>query len=112
MSFYAIQNFKFASSYCRTAYKNGGSALFLKQHLTHKENKTQTYYINMDKTFEHVVTEIKCPNYWLTVVCIYRAPEGCIKTFLQHLEILLDSLKCPDKPLILCGDFNINFFRK
>ena len=42
-------------------------------------------------------------------MCIYRAPDGCMKTFLDHLEILLNTLKCTDKPVIICGDFNINF---
>ena len=42
-------------------------------------------------------------------MCIYRAPDGCITSFIEQFEILLNSLKYKDKPLIICGDFNINF---
>ena len=73
------------------------------------KEKNQTYYLNQEKTFEHTVTEIVYPNYSITVACIYRSPDGCIETYLENFEILLNSLKSKGKPLILCRDFNINF---
>ena len=36
-----IPNFKLSSHYCRSTFKNGGSAIFVKEHLSHKE-RTQT----------------------------------------------------------------------
>ena len=57
-----------------------------------------------------MVTDIKFLNSsWLSIACIYRSPDGCIRTFLEHFEILIHTLKKKDKPLIICGDFNINF---
>jgi len=80
---YHIKNFKLSSSFCRTRYKNGGSAIFVKENMICKE-KNQTYYLNQEKTFEHTVTEIVYPNYSITVACIYRSPDGCIETFLEN----------------------------
>lgn len=37
------------------------SHVYVKQHLIHKEN-AQTYFLNIEKTFDHVVTEIKAPS--------------------------------------------------
>lgn len=108
INLYNIQNFKLTSSFCRSAYKNGGSAIFVKQHLLCTE-KTQTSYLNIEKTFEHAVTEISTSNCTIIVACIYRSPNGCMKTFLEHMELLLNHLKSKKKPLVICGDFNINF---
>lgn len=110
VTLFHIKNYKLASSFSRTKYKNGGSAIFVKatSNISHIE-KRQTYYLNREKDFEHVVTEIKYSNYCFTVACIYRSPSGSLKTFLENLEILLHSLKNNNKPLILCGDFNIDF---
>ena len=105
---YQIENFQLASSFCRTTYNNGGTAIFVKQHLNYREN-TQSYYLNLERIFEHVVVVTKISNFWLTIICIYRSPDGCMKTFLEHFEILLNTLKKKEKPVILCGDFNINF---
>lgn len=110
ITLFHIKNYKLASSFSRTKYKNGGSAIFVKatSNISHIE-KRQTYYLNREKDFEHVVTEIKYSNYCFTVACIYRSPSGSLNTFLENLEILLHSLKNNNKPLILCGDFNIDF---
>ena len=32
-----ISNFKLSSHYCRSTFKNGGSAIFVKEHLSHRE---------------------------------------------------------------------------
>ena len=49
------------------------------------------------------------PKFSVTVACIYRSPDGCMETFLEKFEILINSLKNKGKPVILCGDFNLNF---
>lgn len=103
-----IPDFNLSSYFCRDTYKNGGTAIFVRQHLSHIEKKN-TYYLNQDKVFEHAVTEISGQDYNLTVVCVYRSPDGCIKTFLEKFELLLNHLKSKKKQLILCGDFNIDF---
>ena len=45
----------------------------------------------------------------MTIACVYRSPDGCLISFLEKLEILLNSLTNKNSQLILCGDFNINF---
>ena len=90
---YHIKNFKLSSSFCRTRYKIGRSDIFVKENKICKE-KNQTYYLNEEKTF---------------VACIHRSPDGCIETYLENFEILLNSLKSKGKPLTLSWDFHINF---
>ena len=107
---YPLPNYKISSSFCRSNYKNGGSIIFVKDSIPGKHTeKKLTYYLNEEKVFEHSVTEFKHPNISLTIACVYRSPDGCLISFLEKLEILLNSLTNKNSQLILCGDFNINF---
>ena len=81
-----IENFNLSSSFCQSSYKTIGTAIYVKQNLKHREN-TQTNYLNLEKTFKHVVTEIKFLNSsCLLIACIYRSPDGCIKPSLNILK--------------------------
>lgn len=61
ISYYTIQNFKLCSIFYRTNNKNGGSAIFVKENIFCKE-KLHTAYLNEEKFFEHVVSEIHIEN--------------------------------------------------
>jgi exonuclease III len=48
----------------------------------------------------------------ITVVCIYRAPNGSFREFLSKLELVIQKLSMKGRWLILCGDWNLNFLRE
>jgi hypothetical protein len=50
-------------------------------------------------------------KYAVIVICIYRSPDGKLGTFLNKLELIIQKLMMKFKTLILCGDWNINFFQ-
>jgi hypothetical protein len=62
-----------------------------------------------EKSFELSVTEPV--KYAIIVICIYRSPDGNIDTFLNKLELILQQLTVKCKTLMLCGEWNINFFQ-
>jgi len=59
-----------------------------------------------EKSIEMSAVEIV--KYGITVICIYRSPDGQIGIFLKKLEMIIQKLIGKHKTLILCGDWNIN----
>jgi hypothetical protein len=68
------------------------------------ETREVNYFQNMseEKNFEMAVIELsECK---ITVVCIYRAPDGNFREFLSKLELVIQKLSMKGRQLILCGD--------
>ena len=55
---------------------------------------------------------IDLPTYKLSIVCIYRSPDGQLEEFLNKLEVVILKLLNKNKILILCGDWNIDLLRE
>jgi hypothetical protein len=53
-----------------------------------------------ENIFEMAV--IGLPECKITVVCIYRAPDGNFREFLRKLEVVIQKLSMKGKHLILC----------
>jgi hypothetical protein len=77
------------------------------------QTNLETYSLDLSKFCEEKIIEvyailIKVSNYFITILCIYRAPSGDFKQFLEHFDFIL---KHSYKPSIefICGDFNVNF---
>jgi hypothetical protein len=62
------------------------------------------YLQNMseEKNFEMAVIELV--EYNITVVCIYRAPDGNCREFISKLDLVIQQLSMKGRQLILCGD--------
>ena len=89
--------------------EHGGSGIYVKDSLVTKEIN---YFAgtNEEKIFEMSLIEL--PAYQLCVVCIYRSPDGQFDKFLDKLELVVQKLQMKDKILILCGDWNTDFFHE
>ena len=62
-----------------------------------------------EKSIELSVTElVRCA---VVVMCIYRSADEKIDTFFNKLEKIIQKLTVTHKTLIVCGDWNINFFQ-
>jgi exonuclease III len=48
----------------------------------------------------------------ITVVCIYRAPDGNFREFLSKLELVIQKRSMKGRQLILCGDWNLNLLQE
>jgi hypothetical protein len=55
-----------------------------------------------EKSFDPSVIELV--RYAVTIICIYRSPDGKIDTFFNKLELVIQKLMVKHKTLILCED--------
>lgn len=103
---FKIDNYTLAASYQRMHFKWGGVAIFTRPQIDYSLFKTPE---NIDLDFEVKAIKITSnPHNNLIVVGLYRSPNGCINSFFQKLDILLNSLLQKKLKFICIGDFNIN----
>lgn len=98
-------NFLLASNYCRTVKRGGGSSIYIKNHIPFKPLKT----VSLESIFE--VSMVSIPSGNLTIICVYRPPDGLLEPFFNMLESLLSSVSL-NANIVLCGDININSFNE
>jgi exonuclease III len=108
-----LSRYQTASVFCRSKFKNGGSAILIKEGITYREKK-HTNHLNDEKVLDHCVFEV-CLCFTVVnviVVALYRSSDACIGTFLEKFETLIGILKKDEKPLVICGDLNIDCLKK
>ena len=104
-----IDDFKLTSKFSRSNSTHGGTCTYVKQYLQTREiNYIQG--ISKEKDFE--ISAVEIVDYNLTVVCVYRSPDGDFSIFLKNLESVIQKTKVRKRRLILCGDWNINFMQE
>jgi hypothetical protein len=88
--------FELANSFCRVTSGHGGACIYVKKC---KETREVHYFQNMseEKNFEMAVIELsECK---ITVVCIYRAPDGNFREFLSKLKLVIQKLSMKGRQL-------------
>ena len=71
--------------------------------------------INMDRYFNERNTEICAVKLHILsctiiTITVHRSPTGNIEYFLNNLEAALNQVYNNTVDIMLCGDFNINYF--
>lgn len=89
----------------RVSKKGGGVALYIDYHLKCKiiEQKTIAVENLMELLTVEITNEI---GKNMLISCVYRAPGPCVELFTDKILQMFE--KIYNKPLILCGDFNID----
>lgn len=103
-----IQNFLLGSSFCRSTFKGGGSAVFVNLGESFKELSVISK-LSIEKDFE--LSGIFLCNVNVYIVCIYRSPSGDFNSFLAKMDQTLTMIGI-QKNIILLGDFNVHFGTK
>jgi len=62
-----------------------------------------------DQDLEICAIKLHTPLKNIIIICLYRAPVGNFKNFLDTMEKILDLLHKPNTEFIICGDININY---
>jgi Reverse transcriptase (RNA-dependent DNA polymerase)/Endonuclease-reverse transcriptase len=102
-----INGYKLVSHFCRSNFKNGGSAIFTK--VPNQATALSKYdRLNLEKHFECTVAEIKSNKCLYLIGCIYRSPQGDFNVFINQLSELLNDITKKSSCILICGDFNIN----
>lgn len=94
----------------RTLLKNGGTAIFCKNHLFNKvKNVSFVEEFFQEKVFEGCAVEITCENTKLIILSVYRSPSGDLQSFFDKLDdILIRLCNYRNAKIILTGDLNID----
>jgi hypothetical protein len=62
------------------------------------------------KDIEICAVKLHILSHTIIIITIYRSPTGNIAYFLNNLEAALNQVNKNTVDIILCGDFNINYF--
>lgn len=101
-----LRSLNMISVFCRQKHKNGGTAIFVHESINSRAIDLGLYSI--EKQIELAAVELVGLADKLTIVSVYRPPNGDLDTFIHQLDICLDSFKITNKSIIVCGDFNIH----
>jgi len=103
----SIPKYKLGAKYCRLSLKNGGVCIYALDSLTYDNNDLTNY--SKDQDLEICVIKLNTLLNNIIILCLYRAPVGNFKNFLDTMEKTLDLLHKPNTEFIICGDININY---
>jgi exonuclease III len=103
-----LSQFYLGASFCRRTYSRGSVCIFVTKNM-------QFYIINLDqynkeKEFEICALKLHILSNSFILICTYRSPTGNFPYFLNQLELILNKIYKISTEIILCGDFNINYF--
>lgn len=104
----SLNDKKLISIFCRSIYKNGGTAIFARNQIECNHIDLSRYCL--EKTFEISGVEVVGRN--LTVLNVYRSPSGEFSAFIDLLDQCLSYLTASDRILVMGGDFNIHLNRE
>jgi exonuclease III len=96
------------TSFCRQAYKHGGTCIYILKDIQFNTINLDQY--NKEKDLEICALKLRLLSSSFTIIFIYRSPTGNFTHFLNQLESILNKLYKTSTELIVCGDFNINYF--
>ncbi len=102
---FKIQNYELANFHCRSTAKGGGAAIFVKNTFPFTPYRPTE---PTDKHFEVTGVKLQAARTQLTIIGLYRSPNGIEDTFLTKLDQLLSEVSKKPHPFVVMGDFNID----
>ena len=103
-----LGQYTLGASFCRQTYKHGGACIYVSKDIQFNSINLDQY--NKEKDLEICALKLCLLSSSFTIICIYRSPTGNFTYFLDQLESILNKLYKTSTELIICGDFNINYF--
>lgn len=109
IQFVQFCNYKIISYYCRNTYSHGGVLILVKNTFA-ATDFTNLSKLSSDKIFECSAAKVTINDTNYCVMCLYRAPNTDLNTFLTKFENCLNLLCSLNvHKIIICGDLNINY---
>lgn len=107
---YQVDGYNLANSYSRVNRIRGGVAIYVRSDISYKPIDLNKFCLELDIE----VCAISCHIYNKKTILLncYRSPDGNIGVFLGKIEEVIDSIFDPHCDMIICGDFNFNYFNK
>lgn len=106
ISIYTINGFRPVSFFCRSEFRGGGVAIFVKQSV---DSFILDYKGSKEKIFECSVITIKVNAKRLAILAVYRSPSGSISSFFEEFSEAIQYVYSYNVDYVLVlGDLNIN----
>lgn len=102
-----LLDYELGDYFCRETTTGGGCAIWYKKGLITSTLSVAQY--SVEKTLEICGLCWHFMNTDYLLISIYRPPDADFQLFLQIMDNLLHDIFDTSKPILVCGDFNINF---
>jgi exonuclease III len=103
-----LGQYTLGASFYRQTYKHGGACIYISKDIQFNTINLDQY--NKEKGLEICSLKLCLLLSNFTIICIYRSPTRNFTYFLNQLESILNKLYKTSTELIVCGDFNVNYF--
>jgi exonuclease III len=105
-----IDNYTLGACYCRNQVRMGGVCIFVKNVINYSSLSLETFCVNKD--IEVCAVKLNILSRKVCMIAIYRSPSGNFLKFMDHLELILQSLYNPKTGIVICGDINLNYLEE
>jgi len=105
-----LEQYTLGTAFCRQTYKQGGVCIYISKNISFNAINLDQYI--KEKDLEICALKICEASISFTVICIYRSPTGDFNYFLNQIESILNKTCKTSTHIILCGDFNVNYFHE
>jgi exonuclease III len=105
-----LNQYILGAKFCRQSYKGGGVYIDIQDSLTFCNINLHKY--SKEKYFEICAVKINSSVHTITIMNIYRSPNGNFQYFLNRLTCTLNRIHNNTTDIIICGDFNINYLHE
>lgn len=104
-----IEGYKIVSNYCRLPHKHGGVLIYAKQDLLVND---LVWIKNLTTESDCEIVGVEVLNPRIFICSVYRSPGRNHETLLSTLDLVCQELAKNNKPIVICGDININYLDK
>ena len=87
--------------------RSGGISLFCSKGSLPQKNSTLSI---CNSNIETCVVDLIFNKIKITVIAVYRPPQGCKREFIQELDHILNSVNSSNSRIAIAGDMNINLY--
>ena len=96
------------AKFCRQLHKRSGVCIFIQDNM-HCTNINMDRYSD-EKDIQICAVKLHILSCTIITITVYKSPTGNTAYFLNNLEAALNQVYNNTVDIIICGDFNINYF--
>ena len=103
-----LSQFTLGATFSRQTYCHGCVCIFVSKNIHFSTVNLDQY--NKEKEIEICALKLHILSNSFTIICVYRSPTGNIHYFVNQLELILNKIYKTSTKIIVCGDYNVNYF--
>jgi exonuclease III len=101
-----LEHYNLGAMFCRKNLKDGGASIFVHESLSFANINLHEF--SKEQDIEACTIKIHLPAETISVISIYRSPNGNFTLFTRTTETIRNKLYSANLYFIICGDVNIS----